>query len=108
MAHKMHHMMCEMYYGLLNGFPERLNTDCHPRIFKFNQANGGFLLEPLLLNRGDAINLSLLLVRDKLSISQAPGRGFHLSLRYADMKLQSLPGSHVCLPVSLVFGGDFH
>jgi len=76
MAHKMHLWISEMYHALFNGFPERLNSDCLPPSFKLNQTDGEFRPEPVLFIRGDAIYLSLQLVSDPLSISEAPGRGF--------------------------------
>jgi len=80
MAYTMHLWMSQMNYTLFNGFPERLNADCLPPRFKLDQAEGEFLLEPHLLIRGDAINLSVKLVSHALRISQAPGRGFCLSI----------------------------
>jgi hypothetical protein len=80
MAHKMHLGTSKMYYTLFNGFLERLNADCLPPSFKLDQTDGEFLLEPLPLIWGDAINVSLWLVSDPLRISQAPGGGFCLSI----------------------------
>ena len=69
-----------MHYVLLNGFLERLNVYSLPPRFKIDQADSEFLLELLLFIRGDTINLTLQLVSDPLRISQAPGRGFCLSI----------------------------
>jgi len=69
-----------MYYVLFNGCPEHLNAECLPPSFKLNQADGEFLLEPLLFIRGDAMNRSLQLVSDALRASQAPGPEFCLSI----------------------------
>jgi len=96
-----------VYYALFNGFPERLNADCLPPSFKLDQADGEVLLELLLFIQGDAINYSLQLNSDALRISHAPGLGFCLSIRWAIPKLQSHVSSHVCRPVSLVFGCSF-
>jgi len=76
----MHLWMSEMYYALFKGFPQHLKAYCLPPSFKLNHADGQFVLEPLLFIRGDATNLSLQLVSDVLRISQAPGRGFSLSI----------------------------
>ena len=80
MAHTMHLWISEMYHALFNGFPEHLNADCLSLSFKLNQTDGEFRSEPLLFIQGDAINLSLQLVSDTLHISQAPVRGFNLSI----------------------------
>ena len=80
MAHIMHLWLSEMYYALLNGFPERPNANCLPASCKLDQTDGDFRLEPLLFIRGDAINLPLQLGSDPLHISQAPGGGFCLSI----------------------------
>jgi len=69
-----------MCYELFNGFLERLNADCLPPSFKLDQADGEFLVEPLLFIRGDALNLSLQLDSDALGSSQVPGGGFCLSI----------------------------
>ena len=104
----MHRWISDMYYAMFNSYLERLNADCLPPSFKLDQTDGELVLEPLLLFRGDAINLSLQLVCDPLRISQAPSRGFCPSIRWAHLKLQSLVGCHVCRRVSLVFGGSPH
>jgi hypothetical protein len=80
MAHKMHLWISEMYYMMFNGFPECLNAECLPPSFKLHQTDGEFLLEPFLFIRGNAILLSRQLDRDVLSLSQAPGGGFRLSI----------------------------
>ena len=80
MGYKMPFWISEMNYTLFNGFLERLNADCFPPSFKLDQVEGELILEPHLLIRGDAINLSLKLVSHALHISQAPGRGFCLSI----------------------------
>jgi len=80
MAHKMHFGISEMHYVLSNGLPEHLNGNCFPPSLKLDQADGGFLVEPLLFIPGEAINLFLQLVSYTLWISQAPGRGFCLSM----------------------------
>jgi hypothetical protein len=59
---------------------ERLNADGLPPSFQLNQADGEFLLEPLLFIRGDDINLSFLLVTDVHHMSQPPGHGFCLNI----------------------------
>jgi hypothetical protein len=69
-----------MYYARFNAFPECLNTDCLPPRFKLDQADGEFLLEPLLFIRVDAKHFPLQLESDALRISQAPGFGFSLSI----------------------------
>jgi hypothetical protein len=38
-----------MYYVLFNGVPERLNAECLPPIFKLDQTNVEFRLQPHLL-----------------------------------------------------------
>ena len=69
-----------MDYALFNGIPERLNANCLEPRFKLDQAGRAFLLEPLLSIRRVAVNLFLQLDSDPLRISQAPGRGFCLSI----------------------------
>jgi len=69
-----------MYPALFNGFPERLNAHCLPLSYKLDQTDGEFLLAPLLFIQGDAIHFSQLLDSDTFHISQAPGRGFCLSI----------------------------
>ena len=96
-----------MYYALFNGFLQRLKADCLPTSSKLGQTDGKFRLELLLFIRSDAINLPLQLVSNPLHISQAPGGGFCLSIRLANLKLQSLVGGHVCCSLSLVFRGSF-
>jgi hypothetical protein len=64
----------------LNDFSQCLNAECVPQSFKLDQVDGESLLELLLLIQGDAINLSLKLVSDVPSISQAPDRGIYLSI----------------------------
>ena len=103
----MHLWISEMYHALFNGFPQRLNAHCFPPRFQLDHADGELHLEPLLFIRGDALNVSLLLVSDTLRIGQAPGGGFCLSIRLADLKLQSLVGGHLYSPKNLVFGGGF-
>jgi len=104
----MHHWISEEYYALFNGFPEHLNRDCLPPSFKLGRADGELLLEPLLFIQGDAINLSPKLVSDLLRISQAPARGFCLSIRSGYLNLRSLVRRHFCHHVSIVFGSSFH
>ena len=96
-----------MDYALFNGCPELLNANCLSPNLKLDHADGGFLLETPLYIRGDAVNLSLQLDSDTLCISQARGHGFCRIIRYADLKLQSVVGGHVCRPISLVFRGSF-
>jgi hypothetical protein len=55
-----------MNYMLFNGFPERLNANCLQPSIKLGQAEGEFLVEPHLLIRDNAINLSLKLVSHAL------------------------------------------
>jgi hypothetical protein len=69
-----------MDYTLFDGFPELLNADCLPPSFKFDQADGEFLLEPHLLIRCDTIHLSLQLTNNAVRISDTPGGGFSLSI----------------------------
>ena len=107
MAYRMHLGISDMNYGLLNGLPEHLHADCLPPSLKLNHAEGEFFLEPPLLIRGDAIYSSPKLVSNTLRISQAPGRGVCLSIRYGVLKLQSLVGGYVCCPISHIFGGSF-
>jgi hypothetical protein len=90
MAHKMQLWISEMYHTLFNGFPEHLNADCLPPSYKLDQMDGEFRLEPLLFMQHVAINLSLQLVSDPFSISQAAGHGYCVSIGWADSKLQSL------------------
>jgi len=99
--------LSKMNHALFNVFPERLNANWLPPGFKLDQTDGDFCLECLLFIRGDAINLSRLLVCDTLRISQGPGRGFCLSIRFMESKMQSLVGGHVSHPISLVCGGRF-
>jgi hypothetical protein len=108
MAHKIHLSITEMYYTLFNCFPERLIADCLPPSFKLHETDGEYLLEPLLLIRGDALHPSLLLVCYQLHISQAPGGGCCLSIGYADLELQSLVSGHVCCPLTIAFGSSLH
>jgi len=88
-------------------FPERLNAECLPPRFKLNQEDGKFLVELLLIIRGDAINLTLQMVSTVLRISEAPGRGICLSIRLADQKMQWCVGHLVWHPIGLVFGGSY-
>ena len=86
MANQMHLSISEMPCPLFNGLPERLNPDGLPPSVKLNQADGQFLLDPLLFIPGDAIDLSLHLLSDTLCISQPPGRGFDLSIAEAEVE----------------------
>jgi hypothetical protein len=87
---------------------ERLNANCLGPSLKLSHAYGEFLLQPHLFISGDTINLSLQLDSDALHIKQARGCGFFLSFGLANLKLLSLVGSHMCQPISLVFGSSFH
>jgi hypothetical protein len=81
MAHKMQRCIFELDYALYNGFPEHQNAACLPPSIKLNHAEGELLLEPPLVISGDDINITLQLDSDVLRISEAPGRGFCLSIR---------------------------
>jgi hypothetical protein len=69
-----------MDYMLFDHFPKLLNADSLPTSFKFDHADGEFLLESHLLIQCDTINLSLQLTNNAVCISHTPGGGFSLSV----------------------------
>jgi len=69
-----------MDYTLFDGFPELLNADCPPPIFKPDQADGELIRESHLACRSDTMNLSLELIHNSVNISDTPGGGFNLSI----------------------------
>jgi hypothetical protein len=80
MAQKMNLWISKMDYTLFDDFPEVLNSNRLALSFKFDQADGRFLLEMHLVIRSDTINLSLQPILNAVHISDTPRGGFSLSI----------------------------
>jgi hypothetical protein len=81
MAHKIDLLMSEIEHTLFNDFPELLNANLLPPPFKFDQADGQYLLEMHLLIRSDTIDPPFQLIRNAVDISDTSSGGFSPTIR---------------------------
>jgi len=95
MSYKMHLFISEMYYTLLDGFLELLDSIWIPSSLNLDQADGELLLEQHLLFQRETINLSLQLIHNAVHISDIAGGAFSLNIGYMDLKLHTVVGCHV-------------
>ena len=103
----MHRWISEMDYTLLDCFPELLNANSLLPSFKFDQANGQFLVETYLLIQSDTMNLSPQLIRNAVRISDTLSCGCCLSIRWTDLKFHTLVGGHICRFINHFFCSSF-
>jgi len=102
-AHKMHHLACNMYDALFHGFPELLNANCLSSSIKLNQADGEFHLEPYLLICSDTTDHSLQLMYYAVCMSHATHDSFSHTIGQMDPNFHTLLQVHVCLQLNLYF-----